>query len=114
MRGRAVPNLTLSIPHQLTRDEAKRRIREQLAEAQRQAGGLLGPVEERWDGYTLDAKFAAVGQTITARAVVEERTVEVSVALPWMLAMLAGSVRKGIEEQGRKLLGHRDPGAPAS
>lgn len=104
----------MSIPHQLSREEAKRRIQEQLAQAQRQAGGLLGHVEERWDGYTLDAKFAPMGQTITARAVVEERTVEVTVALPWMLAMLAGTVRKGIEEQGRKLLGHRDPAAPAS
>ena len=109
-----MPNLTLSIPHQLTREEAKRRIREQIAHAQQQFGGLLGVVEERWDGYTLDAKIAAAGQTITARAVVEDRTVEVSVARPWMLAMLAGGVRKGIEERGRKLLGHHDSGARAS
>jgi hypothetical protein len=99
-----VPNLTISIPHQLTREEAKRRIQEQLDQTRRQFSGVLGQVEERWEHYTLDLTVASAGQNITARALVEERTVEVAVALPWMLALLAGRVRGEIERRGCQLL----------
>ena len=39
-----------------------------------------------------------------AQARVEERTVEVSVALPWMLALLAGRVRGEVERHARLLI----------
>jgi hypothetical protein len=94
----------MSIPHQLTREEAKRRIQEGLDQMRRQFGGALGHVEERWEGYALDLTVAGVGQTVTAKALVEERTVEVSVALPWMLALLAGRVRGEVERHARQLL----------
>jgi hypothetical protein len=99
-----MPNLTMSIPHQLTRDEAKRRMQEGIDQARRQFGGMLGHLQERWDNYALDVTVGGVGQTVTAKALVEERTVEVSVALPWMLALLAGSVRREIESSARQLL----------
>jgi len=38
-----MPNLSISIPHELTRAEAKRRIQEHLSEVQRQYGHILGP-----------------------------------------------------------------------
>ena len=66
---------------------------------------MLGEVEERWDRYTLDLESRQrKGQNIAARALIEERTVEVAVALPWMLALLAGRVRREIERHGRELL----------
>jgi hypothetical protein len=65
---------------------------------------MVQTVEERWEGYTLHLTVAAVGQTITAQARVEEQTIEVRVALPWLLAMLAGGVRQGIEQHARDLL----------
>ena len=99
-----MPNLTMSIPHQLTREEAKRRIQEGLDHARRQFGGALGRVEGRWDRYALDVEVGGVGQTVTAKALVEERTVEVSVALPWMLALLAGRVRGEVERHACRLL----------
>ena len=99
-----MPNLTMSIPHQLTRKEAKRRIREGLDHARWQFGGALRHVVERWDGNALDVEVGGVGQTVTAQARVEERTVEVSVALPWMLALLAGRVRGEVERHARLLI----------
>ena len=94
----------MSIPHQLSREEVKRRIQEQLRQSQQQFGSLLGKVEEQWDGYTLNLTAATAGQTITGQAVIEPQVVQVSIALPWMLALLAGRVRQGIEQQTRQLL----------
>jgi hypothetical protein len=38
--------------------------------------------------------------------------VHLEIALPWMLAMLAGVVKKQIEHQGRILLGHHPDQGP--
>lgn len=99
-----MPDLTMSIPHRLTRDEAQRRIRAELRQFQQQFSGMVQTVEERWESYTLHLTVAAAGQTITGQARVEEQTIEVRVALPWLLAMLAGGVRQGIEQRAHNLL----------
>ena len=39
--------------------------------------------------------------------IVEEQMVRVEVALPWLFAMLAGSVKQQVEQQGRLMLGHQ-------
>ena len=101
-----MPNLTISIPHQLGRDEAKRRLSEGASQLLSQQGGLLGRVEQRWDGDTMHFLVAAAGQSVSGTAHVTEQTVNLDIALPWMLSLLAGTVKKQIEQQGHKLLGH--------
>jgi putative polyhydroxyalkanoate system protein len=100
--------LTLSVPHQLSRDEARRRIRDQLDRLQQQPyGGMVSRVEQRWSGDTLDFTVHAAGQAVTGQLFVEDHAVRVEVALPWMLALLANTFKQQIERQGRDLLGHR-------
>lgn len=97
--------LTISIPHQLTRAEARKRIEQHVGELNQQYAGALGRLEERWDGDTLHFTLVVTGATIPGQLFVEEHAVRVEVPLPWPLAMLAGSVQHAIEDQGRKLLG---------
>ena len=101
-----MPNVTLSIPHQLPRAEAKGRVQEQVAQVQRQYSQMLGHVEERWNGDTMDFKLVVTGVTLTGQVFVEDRAVRVELELPWPLSMLAGGVKRQIEQKGRKLLGH--------
>ncbi len=100
-----MPNLTISIPHQLGRMEARRRIAEQASQLQNQHGGMLERVEQRWEDDTLHFSIAAVGQAVAGTAHVTEQSVNLDIALPWMLAMLAGTVKKQIEQRGGNLLG---------
>src|SRR4051812_25219311 len=86
----AMSNLTATVPHKLTRDEAKRRIQDQLGQLRQQQGQLLQNLQETWTGDRMDFSVAAMGQTVTGHLVVEDQAVQVEVALPWMLAMLAG------------------------
>ena len=102
-----MPNFTASIPHQLSRDEARRRIEQQVGVARQQSGNLIERLDHRWEGDTLHFTLAAMGQSVTGLCFVEDQVVRLEVELPWMLAMLAGSVRRQIETQGRELLGHR-------
>jgi putative polyhydroxyalkanoate system protein len=100
-------NLTLSIPHRLTRAEVKRRIQEEAAQLKRQYGAMIGNIEERWTGDTMEFKLTAAGNTLTGHVYVEDQVVRLDLPLPWPLAMLAGGVKQQIEQQGRKLLGSR-------
>jgi putative polyhydroxyalkanoate system protein len=102
-----MPNLTINIPHQLSRAEARRRIDELVAHVQDQGGGMLKGVEQRWEGDTLHFVVGAAGQSISGTAHVAEQSVNLEIALPWMLSMLAGTLKKQIEHQARDLLGHQ-------
>lgn len=100
-----MPNLTASIPHQLTRAEAKRRIQDQIGVLRRQQGALLANIQETWKGDAMDFSLHAMGQSISGHLAVDDQMVHLDVALPWLLAMLAGAVKQRIEQQGRLLLG---------
>jgi putative polyhydroxyalkanoate system protein len=102
-----MPNLTISIPHRLSRAEAKRRIQEKVAQLEQQHGGMLGHIDQRWEGDTLHFAVSPLGQTISGQAVVEDQAVRLEIALPWMLSLLAGSVKQAIEQRGHVLLGHK-------
>jgi putative polyhydroxyalkanoate system protein len=96
--------LTVSIPHKLSRAEARRRIQEQVDQLQAQHGSPLSRLEQRWTGDTLDFTVVALGQAVTGQIFVEDQAVRLEVVLPWMLAMLANVFKPKIEQQGRKLL----------
>jgi putative polyhydroxyalkanoate system protein len=102
-----MPNLTISIPHDLGREEARRRVQQQVDELRRQGGSLLSNFEDCWTGDRLDFTAGALGQTLTGQAFVEVRAVRLEIALPWILSMLAGTVKQRIEQRGHDLLGHK-------
>jgi len=100
-------HLTMSIPHQLTRAEAKKRIQDGIAQAQQQYGSMLGSIHQQWNGDILDFGVSAAGQSINGQLFVEDQVVRLDVALPWMLTMLANPVKRMIEQNARNLLGHK-------
>lgn len=100
-------DLTATIPHQLTRAEAKRRIQEQVGVVRQQHGALLTNLQESWSDDTMTFSLTALGQAITGRVTVDDQAVHLTVALPWLLRMLAGTLKPKIEQQGRLLLGHQ-------
>ena len=98
-------NLTLSIPHRLTRAEVKRRIQDEAAKLKGQYGAILGNIEERWTGDTMEFTLAVTGVTLSGHVYVEDQVVRLEMPVPWPLGILAGGVKKQIEQEGRKLLG---------
>jgi putative polyhydroxyalkanoate system protein len=102
-----VANLTVSIPHNLSRDEARRRLEDGIARARQQYGLMLGGLSERWDGDTLHFVLTAGIQTVSGQLYVEDHAVRLEATLPWMFAMLANSLKGRIEQHGREALGHK-------
>jgi putative polyhydroxyalkanoate system protein len=101
-----MPNLTVTIPHQLGKAEARRRIEDGVGQLRHQQG-MVTRLDERWEGDTLHYSAAAMGQSVSGLVAIEEAQVRVEVELPWMLAMLGSLVRQRIEQRGRDLLGSR-------
>ena len=101
-------NLTATIPHKLTRAEARRRIQEGFAQVRRESAAVVQELRETWTGDRMDFTASALGQSFTGHLKVGDQAVHVELALPWMLDMLVGPLRQQIQQRGQKLLGHGD------
>jgi hypothetical protein len=98
--------VTVSIPHQLGRAEARRRIDEGFADLSRHLGaGAVGQVERAWQDDRMSFAFTTLGQAISGHVAVADTTVVVEVLLPGFLAMIAGKVTGAVKKEGQLLLG---------
>lgn len=96
--------VTATIPHQLGREEARRRIEAQVSALRQQHGSMLAGLQENWTGDTMAFSLNAMGQSLSGRVAVADQAVHVSVAVPWYLKMLTGNLKSRLEQQGRLLL----------
>jgi hypothetical protein len=96
--------LVITISHQLSRQEAKRRLRDNTDWLHAQLAPFTGAVESQWSEDRMDFRVAAVGQTVTGRIEVLDEAVRVEVQLPWMLSWLGTAISDRVREQGQLLL----------
>lgn len=96
--------LSISIPHQLGRVEARRRIETGFAKILGQLPGSAGSSHERWDGDRLTFSVSAMGQTISGVVDVLDAAVTMELELPGVLGMIASGLTGRIQTAGRLLL----------
>ncbi|MBY0525964.1 MAG: polyhydroxyalkanoic acid system family protein [Gemmataceae bacterium] len=99
--------MTLSIPHQFTREEARRRIQGQMGQLRTQSGGLIAQVDERWTGDTMAFTALVLNTPINGQMWVEDRLVRVEVDLPWFLQAIGTTLGKALETRTRAMLENR-------
>lgn len=95
--------LTISIPHELGRAEARRRIEDGFAKAVQQLPGS-GATTERWDGDRMTFGIAAMGQSLNGGIDVQDSVVTIEVELPGILGLVAGSLKGHLQKAGQLLL----------
>src|SRR5690348_11352854 len=96
--------LIVSIPHQLGKEEAVRRLKSGFGRARSTFGDKLAVIDETWSGDHLDFRAGVLGQSVSGAIDVAEDHVRVEVLLPWLLGLLADKVRPFIERQGNLML----------
>jgi len=96
--------LSISIPHQLGRAEARRRIETGFARIVAQLPGSAGTCTERWDGDRLTFSVGAMGQTVSGVVHVLDTAVTMELQLPALLGMIAGGLRGRLQKAGQLLL----------
>ena len=57
--------LTVEVPHQFTKEEAKSRIQDGMSQVRAQLSAFVTSIEDRWTEDQMDFRLIAVGQTVT-------------------------------------------------
>jgi len=97
--------ITVSIPHQLGRAEARRRIEDGFGKITHLLpGGVGGTCTERWDGDRLVFSLATMGQTVAGVITVLDAAVTMEIELPGVLGLIASGLKDRLQKVGRLLL----------
>lgn len=98
--------MEVTVPHQLTRQEVRDRLRSKSGEVLGQMpGGGMAEVETNWAGEDrMEMTIKAMGQVLHGDLVIDDREVRISIDLPMMLGFFEPMISGTIAEQGRNLL----------
>lgn len=100
----AAPTI-VEIPHQLGREEVRRRMSSRIGDLAKRIPGGMAEVSSSWaseDRMLLDV--VAMGQKVAATVDVEDKLVRVSVVLPLMLSFMAGPISAIVRKSGEDML----------
>ncbi|MEO6225676.1 MAG: polyhydroxyalkanoic acid system family protein [Sphingomicrobium sp.] len=95
--------IEVDLPHQLGKEEARRRIAGNVHKLQEHIPGGA-QVQSGWSGDQLKLDVAAMGQQVAATIDVEESKVRLRVLLPPMLGMFSGMIQAALQRKGSVLL----------
>jgi len=95
--------IEVDLPHQLGKDEARRRIANNVHKLQEHIPGGA-QVQSGWTGDQLNLDVQAMGQGVQAAIDVGENKVRVKVLLPGMLGMFSGMIQAALQKKGHVLL----------
>jgi hypothetical protein len=96
--------IEVDLPHKLGKDEARRRIANNIHRLREIIPGGAAKVESSWTGDTLGLAMHAMGAAVNAEIAVEERRVRVRVMLPGLLGMFAEPIAAALRHKGGVLL----------
>jgi Putative polyhydroxyalkanoic acid system protein (PHA_gran_rgn) len=95
--------LTVNIPHQLGRTEARRRIEAGFANISRQLPGA-GSCRQQWDGDRLTFSLVTLGQPISGVLDVFDAVVTMEIELPGVLGLIANGIQRRLQNAAQLLL----------
>ena len=95
--------IDVDLPHNLGKDEARRRIANNIHKLQEHIPGGA-QVQSGWTGDQLNLQVAAMGEAVNAVIDVQETKVHLKVLLPGMLGMFSGLVQAALQKKGSVLL----------
>lgn len=95
--------IDVDLPHSLGKDEARRRIANNVHKLQEHIPGGA-QVQSGWTGDQLNLQIAAMGESVNATIDVQDTKVHLKVLLPGMLGMFSGIVQAALQKKGGVLL----------
>ena len=96
--------LSMSILHKLSQDEALRRIKNLLTEVKTQFADKISDLHEQWDGNGGTFSFSAMGFSISGVLAVKSDKVELLGKLPFAASFFIGKIEAIIRDRAEKLL----------
>jgi hypothetical protein len=97
--------LSMSIPHQLGKDEALNRIQSVLKNVQAKFGNQVSDLEQNWNGNAGEFSFKVMNMPVSGTLKVNDADVALDSKLPMAAALFEGKIKSIIMEEARKVLG---------
>ena len=99
-----MPKLNMTIPHQLSQDEALKRIQSLFGDIKNQFADRVSNLREEWKEYTGTFSFSVMGFSVSGTMSVNPSEVELSGKLPLAATLLKGKIESTIKERAKTLL----------
>ena len=96
--------IVVSIPHDLTRQEAASRVRGGLDRLVALIKGYVQVEQGEWANDSIHLSLRAFGQGFAATIIVEDHQVTIKGTVPLILSAFAEPARKFVEQRGALLL----------
>ena len=97
--------MQVAIPHNLTREEVRRRMRENGGNIGDHIPGGMADVHTSWSSEDrMELSVGAMGQTVNGHVDIEDNQVVFHMVLPPMLGFIEPIVAGAIRDQGHKML----------
>jgi hypothetical protein len=97
-------NLNIVIPHNLSEDEAVRRIKDAVTRAKAQGSGKIKDLEESWKGNVGTFSGSAMGHAASGTITVKASEIAVEMTLPFAATFFKGKIESSVREFAAKLL----------
>lgn len=97
--------MRVPIPHELPREEARRRLRDNAHKMVEHIPGPMAEVLTDWPSEDcMGLTIKAMGQTLRGTVEIEDHQLVVEIALPPLASFMEPVIAGAMKEQGQKLL----------
>lgn len=91
--------MRIAVPHNTTKENARRKVEERLGQLLSQFGGHAEDVSHEWFGDTLEFKGKARGLALKGTAEVTEADVIIDAKLPLIAMPFEGRIREAVQKE---------------
>ncbi len=99
-----MPNLNVAIPHNLSQDEALKRIKDAIAQAKVEHSNSIKDLQENWNENVGTFSGSGMGQKVSATITVNPSEIVFDLALPFAASFFQRPIEAGIRDFTAKLL----------
>jgi hypothetical protein len=99
-----MPNLNMTIAHQLSQDEALMRIKAMLTKIKTANPDKINEVKEIWSGYSGEFSFMVQSFLFSGKITVEPNQVRLEAELPYIAMLFKPKIEETIRQEAEKLL----------
>lgn len=97
-------SLSISIPHELPKEEALNRIKGLLQNLKTEHANMISNAEEEWNGSEGKFAFTAKGFDLSGSIKVMDTSVDIDAKVPFAVSLFSGAIKSMISEKAKALL----------
>jgi hypothetical protein len=99
-----MPNIQMSIPHSIGKEEALARIKSLLGNVQTRFAGQLKDVNQEWTDNQGTFSFSVMNMPVSGKLTVNNDEVTLDGKLPLAASLFQGKIKEVIMEEAKKVL----------